>query len=255
MSNAGLTDSIRTVLAAADDSLSVRQVADALATRGITAAFPNVRSLLRQRTAAGEFVQSEIAGNVCYTLTPDYRPAKRGAPKAKSGQTKPAKAPAPARAVDREQELGARISRLFSEVIDDGLACTATDVTRLLKGDWNQSEVFLALAREAEAGRLATRYDEAESASVFWLPDADAREAAAQSSVLFVDVAPLPPARLGMRVPERPRLGLVDRLQAVATDLEDAIGDACDGELPHEVIKALVLANGATQRALRRLAA
>lgn len=248
MSNAGLTDTIRDVLAAADDSLTVRQVADALAARGITAAFPNVRSLLRQRMVAGEFVQSEIAGNVCYTLTPDYRPAKRGTPRAK-----PTKTPAIARPADREQDLAARITRLFAEVIDDGTACTAADVTRLLKGDWDQSEVLLALAREAEADRLATRYDEDEQASVFWLPDSDTPPAPAPA--LYVDVAPLPRIALGLRVPERTQLGLADRLQAVATDLEDAIGDACDSQAPHEVIKALVIANGATQRALRKLAA
>lgn len=50
-------------------------------------------------------------------------------------------------------------------------------------------------------------------------------------------------------------LALCERLGAVVTDIEDAIGDACDAELPHAVIKALVLASGATQRALQQLAA
>ena len=46
---------------------------------------------------------------------------------------------------------------------------------------------------------------------------------------------------------------LRNRLTAIALDIEDAIGDACDTQAPYEVIKALVVANSGTHRALRSL--
>jgi hypothetical protein len=52
----------------------------------------------------------------------------------------------------------------------------------------------------------------------------------------------------------RDELGLHSRAEAVITDIEDLLGDACDGQLDHALIKALITANGAMQRAARRLA-
>lgn len=49
-------------------------------------------------------------------------------------------------------------------------------------------------------------------------------------------------------------LGLRERIDAIANDIDDAIGDACDAQLCHGLIKALVLAGGATHRALQKMA-
>jgi hypothetical protein len=52
-----------------------------------------------------------------------------------------------------------------------------------------------------------------------------------------------------------PAGGLPERLTAITQDIEDALGDACDAQLPHDLIKALVVANGAAHRAARLLGA
>ena len=52
----------------------------------------------------------------------------------------------------------------------------------------------------------------------------------------------------------RAPLGLLDRAEAVAVDIMELVEDACDQQLDHALIKALVTANGAMQRAARRLA-
>jgi hypothetical protein len=54
--------------------------------------------------------------------------------------------------------------------------------------------------------------------------------------------------------PARDELGLLARAEAVASDIEDLIGDACDRQLGHDLIKALTIANGAMHRAAHRLA-
>ncbi|WP_296280598.1 hypothetical protein [Pseudoxanthomonas sp.] len=59
-----------------------------------------------------------------------------------------------------------------------------------------------------------------------------------------------PPAKA-----RKPPFALVERLDAIAQDLQDALDDACKAELPHTLIAALVAANNATQLAARRLVA
>jgi hypothetical protein len=49
--------------------------------------------------------------------------------------------------------------------------------------------------------------------------------------------------------------GLRDRVEAVLTDMEDVVGDACDLQLDHDTIKALVISLAAMQRAARKLPA
>lgn len=49
--------------------------------------------------------------------------------------------------------------------------------------------------------------------------------------------------------------GLRDRLKAIHIDIEDAIGDACDAELAHRLIKSLVASGAAVRRALAELPA
>lgn len=48
---------------------------------------------------------------------------------------------------------------------------------------------------------------------------------------------------------------LVERLASISVDIEDALGDACDAQLPHELIKGLVVANGAIARAAKSIGA
>lgn len=50
-------------------------------------------------------------------------------------------------------------------------------------------------------------------------------------------------------------LGLRDRVEAVLTDVEDLVGDACDLQLDHDTIKAMVVSLAALQRAARKLPA
>lgn len=47
--------------------------------------------------------------------------------------------------------------------------------------------------------------------------------------------------------------GLKDRLTAIAADLNDAVSDACDLKIDHEVIKALLASQAACSAALQRL--
>lgn len=63
--------------------------------------------------------------------------------------------------------------------------------------------------------------------------------------------APAPVNRAADKAP----FALVERLDAIAQDLQDALDDACKAELPHTLIAALVAANNATQLAARRLVA
>lgn len=74
-----------------------------------------------------------------------------------------------------------------------------------------------------------------------------------------IDIVPLASARpleggLPTSVAKDP-VGLIERLAAISSDIEDAIGDACDEQLPHGVIKGLVVANGAIARSVRSLQA
>lgn len=54
---------------------------------------------------------------------------------------------------------------------------------------------------------------------------------------------------------ERVRAGnphaMAERLASIAQDIDDALRDACDAQLPHELIKGLVVANGAIARSAR----
>lgn len=77
---------------------------------------------------------------------------------------------------------------------------------------------------------------------------------------LLAQQPPLPaekPAALAtvFRAADKAPFALVERLDAIAQDLQDALDDACKAELPHTLIAALVAANNATQLAARRLVA
>lgn len=95
----------------------------------------------------------------------------------------------------------------------------------------------------------------------------NARTDAAAAAALVARAAPsTEPAQLVATPTERaiydaaardaapPVFGLASRCHAVATDIEDLIGDACDRELPHTAIKALVTAQCAISRAALALA-
>lgn len=72
----------------------------------------------------------------------------------------------------------------------------------------------------------------------------------------LIDVAAPPPPAYGpadvafKRAPPKPSdFDLRRRLDAIGTDIADAIADACDAEHPHALIKALVVSREAVSRA------
>lgn len=218
----GLSDAIRAVLKAADDSLSVRQVTDLL-TALVPPMFPeaaSVGAILRQRAAASEFVKAEIQGLACFTINPEFeysrgkhskpqRPSDTGTPPAMSqvNASAPTAASAAAPAVIKPAPLK------LSPVIERPSEAAVTEAAVPLRG-------------------LPT------SPYLFSVPEVS--NAAA-------------PAATGYQ--RRPPLALGDRLDAIANDLEEAIADACDAHMSHDLIKALVLASGAAHRALQKLGA
>lgn len=288
MANSGLTNAIRDVLAEAEDSLTVRQIADAVADAGLTVADHSVRALLRQREIAGEFIKAEIGGQVCYALSPEFvsnlnagKPRIEGPSAWNLIQQALEDEPAPVRAgdlIDRAVSLSnhGHSRESFRKAIS-----TAFAEGRMVRHGSHPSYSY-ALADE---GRNATPAEDATCGGDDASPDA-ALPAGAPLAALGVSMAPAvrpipalvirpvpadaasiealrlagigdvePSAHAPRQAPPLAVLGLRERLEAVATDLEDALGDACDFEIQHEVIKAIALATGATQRALRKLAA
>lgn len=80
----------------------------------------------------------------------------------------------------------------------------------------------------------------------------DASPGGAEASPMPLAAGPAPVAGSTTQRAQVPH-NLADRLAAILVDIEDALGDACDAQLPHELIKALVVANGAAHRAARLL--
>lgn len=184
-------------------------------------------------------------------------------------------------APDREAALAQAIQAAFAERLPPMHCYKAAAVHAALEGDWSVDEVLIGLHREVDAGRLQTHFSHVEGTSVFWLVPP-------QLVIPAATATPTLAASIGTRVPQRgaapedateayrpaglgdlaPRdatasspspvsdpLSLRGRLETIAVDLEDAIGDACDTQLPHDVLKALAVASGAMQRVVRRFAA
>jgi len=73
MAESSLSDSIRQVLNAAEDSLTAREIVDALKAAEVEFNEGSVHPLLRQRHQAGELIKNEMAGRVAYTVNPDFK--------------------------------------------------------------------------------------------------------------------------------------------------------------------------------------
>lgn len=90
-------------------------------------------------------------------------------------------------------------------------------------------------------------------------PLTDAELRALADSIDIVPLASARPLEGGLPALDpgaaRDPIGLMERLAAISSDIEDAIGDACDEQFPHAVIKGLVIANGAIARSVRELRA
>lgn len=83
-SRSGVSDAIRAILAAADDSLSYAEIRRALIARGTAFSATGLSGILRNRFLAGEFILNEINGCRCYTLNPAFDAKERmpGRPRA-----------------------------------------------------------------------------------------------------------------------------------------------------------------------------
>ena len=117
---------------------------------------------------------------------------------------------------------------------------------------WTRRQVLAAISDGLLSGWLQSANGPEGEASVFAL----AGDLLTNVLPMAEALPPMDPVHYAADAHElRAPLGLRDRVEAIASDIEDAIGDACDARLAHELIKALTVANGATQRALRQLAA
>ena len=289
----GTTDAIRLCFAQAEDLLSIRELLAALRDAGAEdVTEKQVRSIVYQREQAGEFLKSTRDQVAVYGLNPDFeRPARGMAPT--TAALAPTLGAGPAAHVGAESankrppldlalDVEDAVHDLFRDRLSTDTRYTARDIAEELGGRWRTGEVAIACYSGVQQGWLHMEHSAEENDNVFWLVDAGHDDAHAAAAAAMAG-EPLPPFS-GCELREAPPigtartavaaipgigdvepltrapapllpLGLSDRLAAIVADLEDAIGDACDGELPHPVIKALVVANGATQRALRSLAA
>lgn len=245
MAERTLQDHIHAVLAAADDSMKFREVADALAEGGITADESRLRTALREGEIDGRFVRGEMGGCVVYTNGPE--------------QVKPRRANNHVSAWPLIEQILLRASQpMAASVLIDG-AIGASN------GALGRASVRKAISVAFLDGKL-TRHGTGARNFAYSLPVRDPKDEPAvpppksAPAATPVDAAKGPDLLEVIGVASAPfrqsapaTLGLRDRVSAIATDIEDAIGDACDAALPHDVIKALTVANGATQRALRAL--
>lgn len=245
MAEAVLQNHIHAVLAAADDSLKFREIVDALAEAGIAADEQRVRNALREGEITGRFVRGEIGGCVVYTNNPFSEPGRatrsKNAVWAEIAHVLRAHA-APLFSTTLFQRVGARCGA--GEAWIKKVAHAAAKDGRLVRTGGARNSCYALpefAARPDDAAANTQRSPVEQHVATTGTSIAPASETAA------VDDAQ--PPRI-----VRSQLGLRDRLEAVVTDIEDAIGDACDAQVQHDVIKALTLANGATQRALRHLA-
>ena len=256
MSNAGASAAIREVLAAADDSLQVRQIQDALTERGHTFSRQAVRQLIDERAKAGEFIRNEIGGHVSYTVNPEF---VSKAPKRPPGK--------------QSEVITAALEVLRDAKRPLSTANLHLELTRLERaGGMDRVALANALNYQLTKGRvrrerigieshwlLATPDDStpppASPASAAAAPPPPAAEQAAAPAAKVdqghTGLGPFQPAN--QAAPVADRFALRDRLLAIAGDTQDALDDACAAELPHALIRHLVAANGATQRALLAL--
>jgi pyruvate/2-oxoglutarate dehydrogenase complex dihydrolipoamide acyltransferase (E2) component len=287
----GTSDAIRKCLAEAGEPLSIRELMAELHDAGAQdLTEKQVRAIVYQREQAGEFTKGTRDQTAVYALNPGFvRPARGMAPTTAvlapllGAAATPAESPNNRPPLDLTLDLEYAVRDLFHERLSSDTGYTARHVAVELGGKWRTGEVAIALYSACQDGWLQFDHSAEENDNVFSLVHAERDAAHAAVSESVPAVAPEPPefertapkvaqaasapvalvaiAGIGdvepMTVAPRPflPLGLGDRLVAIVNDLEDALGDACDHAVPHGVIKALVLANGAANRALRGLAA
>lgn len=281
MGRSGLTGAIRDVLRPGQ-AMTVTEVVDAVRRAGFEdAEDKNVRSLISQRHAAGEFAKRPRGNMVEFYPDPGYTPPNKGEG-ARLRQQREAEAnpepPAPvfgpsmgmvvtkrAAPERREREDSSEVWELDRDNIEAVLRNGGATLDELLgQLDSTRAELSPVLHDAVEAGHLGMHYSRGERANVYFLPDPRAGEDDGEGplpplpeSAYPPHAAPLPETAAAADPATRFRApcGLRDRLAAIVTDLEDAIGDACDAQAPHDLIKALVLANGSANRAMRVLGA
>lgn len=277
MGRSGLTGAIRDVLRPGK-AMTVTEVVDAVRRAGFEdAEDKNVRSLISQRHTAGEFAKRPRGNMVEFYPDPDYSPPNKGegarllqqreaeanpeppapvfGPSLGMVVTKPA---APARCRREDTSEAWELARVEIEAALTVGQATLDELISLLGS--TRAELSPVLHDAVEAGHLGMRYSRSERANVYFLPDPPAGEDDVDGplpplpdSAYPPHAAPLPEAPTDPATRFRAPCGLRDRLAAIVTDLEDAIGDACDAQAPHALIKALVLANGNANRALRTI--
>lgn len=121
--------------------------------------------------------------------------------------------------------------------------------------DWDRLEIAKRLSTAIKTGALRTRYSPDQKANLYWQGGASSAPTHLPDIASVDTVAPVPAKPASPPLPKLPQadLGLRARLDAVCTDLEDLVADACDGQLPHALIKWLSTATGAAQRAARQM--
>lgn len=158
-------------------------------------------------------------------------------------------------------------TELVAGVFDADIGMTLKDVVKALEGKLSHTQVAEAMNELIHASRMQARFDLEEGASIFWIVEPNAEP----DSVVAPSIDPADEKELGQDCADHastvvyaPKPGptgsaaprphsFTDRIHAIASQLEDAIGDACDARLPHELIKPLVVASGAAHRAARAL--
>ncbi|KAF1692737.1 hypothetical protein CSC62_13970 [Pseudoxanthomonas jiangsuensis] len=267
MAKANINDAIRDILAAADDSLQVRQVCEALRAQGIKITEAVVRAYLVERATAGEYIRGEIDGQVVYTVSPGWTPNRgctpmeavvRGALEVLASAQHPLSTAALKEAI---LKMGS-VSEVDQQALANGLNY------RLKRGQ--DQLVRVRVGKESHWSLAGTKPFTAPPAADSAAPTDDAAapppaaEQAASSPAAGAGdelgawepapdtdprVAPAP-VQVAPSPPVADRFALRDRLTAIAGDTQDALEDACRAELPHALLLHLVAANSAAHRAL-----
>lgn len=212
------TDIVRKILADAEDSMTAAEVREAMKKAGHPFIAGDAAWVLRQRRDAGEFICNTVDGEKRYTLNPEFVQKKGGRPPGVAPANSPARR-APASILAPALGVAPVAALPFSESRDELLAIAN----------------MVQPMSEAEIRATADAWEQA------LVPLAGVRS--------LDEMQPLPATAAGPRNP----MAMRERLAAIANDIEDALGDACDARLDHGLIKALVVANGAVQRGARAL--
>lgn len=148
-------------------------------------------------------------------------------------------------------------------VFNNGDQLSTNDVLQALPAGWARSEAARHIRLAIEAGVLGRVYNDQRGCDVFWLRGSDTDSFALTDKgraelaaiVATADPEPAPSAPAVRASNAIAPLNLAERLAAISTDIEDALGDACDARLGHDLIKHLVVANGAIARSARLVGA